>query len=313
MVKKIVIALGGNAILDKDPSEAAQREAIKYTSKTLVNLIKDGHKVVITHGNGPQVGNLLLQQAAANSASNPALSLHTCVAMTQGSIGYWLQNTLSNELRNNDINKTVVSLVTQVVVDAEDPGFKNPTKPIGPFYTEEEAKSKASQSGEVFVEDSGRGFRRVVPSPKPIDIVEKDAIAEMVSKDFIVVAGGGGGIPVVRNEDGTYAGIECVIDKDFASAKISEIIEADLFVILTGVSHVAINYNKPGQRNLTNINLNELIRLKEQGHFAPGSMLPKVEAAIKFIEANPSKKAIITSLDNLPNILGDNPGTVIVG
>jgi carbamate kinase len=313
MVQKIVIALGGNAILDKDPSEAAQKEAIKYTSKSLVKLIEDGHKVVITHGNGPQVGNLLLQQIESNSDSNPALSLHTCVGMTQGSIGYWLQNTLANELKKQEIDKTVVSLVTQVVVDSEDPGFKNPTKPIGPFYTEEGARNRTNQNGEVFVEDSGRGWRRVVPSPKPIDIVEKSAIAEMVSRDFVVIAGGGGGIPVVRNADGTYTGIECVIDKDFASAKISEIIEADLFVILTGVSHVAINYNKPGQRNLTKINLNELKRLKEQGHFAPGSMLPKVEAAIKFIEANPSKKAIITSLDNLPNILSDNPGTVIVG
>lgn len=313
MKQKIVIALGGNAILDKDPSEAAQKAALNETSKFLVNLIRDGQKLVVTHGNGPQVGNLLLQQAAGHSESNPAMPIDTCVGMTQGSIGYWFQNALSNELKRNGIEKTVVSLVTQVVVDPNDPGFQNPTKPIGPFYSKEEAKAKSTEDGGTYIEDSGRGWRRVVPSPKPIDIVEKSAISEMVEKDIVVVAGGGGGIPVVMHEDGTYHGIECVIDKDFASERLSEIISADLFVILTGVSHVAINYNKPGQRNLKNINLNELKKLRDQGHFAPGSMLPKVEAAMKFIEGNPSKKAIITSLENLPNIMGDNPGTVIVG
>lgn len=313
MNKKIVIALGGNAILVDDPSEAAQKATLKETSKYLVNLVKEGHKLIITHGNGPQVGNLLLQQLAGESKNNPAMPLDTCVGMTQGSIGYWLQNALSNELLRNGINKTVVSLVTQVVVDPSDKGFENPSKPIGPFYTETEAKKSAEEDGRIYKEDSGRGWRRVVPSPMPMDIVEKDAISSMLSQDVIVIAGGGGGIPVVKEEDGTLKGIECVIDKDFASAKISEIVDADLFVILTGVSYVAINYNKPGQRNLKNINLNELKKLKEQGHFAPGSMLPKVEAAIKFIEANPRKKAIITSLENLPNIMGENPGTVIVG
>lgn len=313
MEQKIVIALGGNAILVNDPSEAAQKAALRETSKFIATLVKAGQKVVVTHGNGPQVGNLLLQQAAGHSQSNPAMPIDTCVGMTQGSIGYWLQNALSNELRKNGLEKTVVSLVTQVVVDPEDPGFQNPTKPIGPFYTEEEAREKTLTEGGKYVEDSGRGWRRVVPSPMPKDIVEKDAIVEMVDKDIIVVAGGGGGIPVIRKEDGTYEGIECVIDKDFASERISEIIAADMFVILTGVSHVAINYNKPGQRNLKNINLHELKKLRDEGHFAPGSMLPKVEAAIKFIEGNPTKKAIITSLENLPQILGDNPGTVIVG
>lgn len=312
-MKKIVVALGGNAILVEDPSESAQKLKLKDTSKFLVNLIKEGHKIIITHGNGPQVENLLLQQSSGEIVNNPMLGIDTCVGMTQGSIGYWLENALLNELSKNGISKKVVSFVTQVIVDPSDEAFTNPTKPIGPFYTELEAKEKTTKEGGIYKEYSGRGWRKVVPSPMPIYIMEKHVISSMLSQNIVVIAGFGGAIPIIKNYDNTCTGVECVIDKDFASAKISEIVDADLFVILTGVSYVAINYNKPGQRNLKYINLNELKKLKDQGHFAPGSMLPKIEAAIKFIEGNLNKKVIITSLENLPNIMGENPGTVIVG
>lgn len=312
-MKKIVVALGGNAILVDDSSESTQKLKLKETSKFLVNLIKEGHKIIITHENGPQVENLLLQQSAGETANNPMMGLDTCVGMSQGSIGYWLQNALSNELSKNEISKKVVSFVTQVIVDPSDEAFTNPTKPIGPFYTELEAKEKTTKEGGIYKEDSGRGWRKVVPSPMPIDIMEKHVISSMLSQNIVVIVGFSGAIPIIKNYDNTYTGVECVIDKDLASAKISEIVDADLFVILTGVSYVAINYNKPGQRNLKYINLNELKKLKDQGHFAPGSMIPKIEATIKFIEGNLNKKVIITSLENLPNIMGENPGTVIVG
>lgn len=313
MTKRIVVALGGNAILVDDPSEKAQKATLKTTSAYLAHLLKEGHELVITHGNGPQVGNLLLQQEAADSLLNPAMSIDTCVGMTQGSIGYWLQNALTNELTKINLEKNVVSLVTQVVVDEKDPAFLNPSKPIGPFLTKEESEKRAELKGEVYMEDAGRGYRRVVPSPKPADIIEKNVIAKMLESDVVVIAGGGGGVPVIKNEDGTYEGVEGVIDKDHASQKLAELVNADIFIILTGVTHVAINYNKPGQRSLKQINLNELKNLRAQGHFAPGSMLPKVDAAIAFVEKNPSKKAVITSLENLPNVFGDNAGTVIVG
>ena len=296
-----------------DPSEQAQKKALESTSTYLVNLLKAGHELVITHGNGPQVGNLLLQQEAADSAENPAMSIDTCVGMTQGSIGYWMQNAMTNELKEQKLDRNIVSLVTQVLVDSKDDAFSNPSKPIGPFLSREESLERSVKRNEEYIEDAGRGYRRVVPSPKPVDILEKDVIRKLLEQEVVVIASGGGGVPVIQNELGAYTGIEGVIDKDHASQKLAELIDADLFIILTGVTHVAINFNKPGQRNLKEITLNELKNLRAQGHFAPGSMLPKVDAAIAFVEANPEKKAIITSLENLPNIFGDAPGTVIVG
>lgn len=309
MEKKIVVALGGNAILSDDASAQAQQQALIQTSKYLVALVKQGFKLIISHGNGPQVGNLLLQQQAADSPSNPALPLDTCVAMTQGSIGYWLSNAMANELRDADIQKNVAALLTQVVVDENDPAFKNPTKPIGPFLTEEQAKEEEAKTGSVFKEDAGRGWRKVVASPKPIDICEAESINTLVNNDVITISCGGGGIPVVGKD---LKGVEAVIDKDFASEKLAHLVEADMFVILTGVDNVYINYGKENEEKLTNVTVADLEKYKAEGHFAPGSMLPKIEAAIQFAKNNPGKQAVITSLECLGEFNGSNSvGTIV--
>ncbi|EMW6090743.1 carbamate kinase [Enterococcus faecalis] len=308
MGKKMVVALGGNAILSNDASAHAQQQALVQTSAYLVHLIKQGHRLIVSHGNGPQVGNLLLQQQAADSEKNPAMPLDTCVAMTQGSIGYWLSNALNQELNKAGIKKQVATVLTQVVVDPADEAFKNPTKPIGPFLTEAEAK-EAMQAGAIFREDAGRGWRKVVPSPKPIDIHEAETINTLIKNDIITISCGGGGIPVVGQE---LKGVEAVIDKDFASEKLAELVDADALVILTGVDYVCINYGKPDEKQLTNVTVAELEEYKQAGHFAPGSMLPKIEAAIQFVESQPNKQAIITSLENLGSMSGDEiVGTVV--
>lgn len=310
MTKRIVVALGGNAILTDDPSAKGQIEALRYTSKRLIELIKQGHQLIISHGNGPQVGNLLLQQAAADSDKNPAMPLDTCVAMTQGSIGYWLQNMLNEALAEAGINKQVASVVTQVVVDENDSAFTNPTKPVGPFLSEAEAQSVAAETGEKFIEDAGRGYRKVVPSPKPISIVEYPVIKAMIEQDFVTISAGGGGIPVKQAEFG-YEGVEAVIDKDFASAKLAELVEADYLVILTGVDNVYVNFNQPNQEKLENVTVAQLNNWIAEDQFAPGSMLPKVEAAIAFVENNPKGKAIITSLENIAAVMGEGSATVV--
>ncbi len=308
MEKKIVVALGGNAILSDDASAKSQQDALIETAKHLVQLVKGGNKLIISHGNGPQVGNLLLQQQAADSEKNPAMPLDTCVAMTQGSIGYWLANAMANELKANAIDKEVITVLTQVVVDENDEAFKNPTKPIGPFLTEAEANAEAEKSGATFKEDAGRGWRKVVASPKPIDIHEAKSINKLVDSDIITISCGGGGIPVVGAD---LRGVEAVIDKDFASEKLAELVDADTFVILTGVDNVYINYGKENQQKLSEVSVNELEQYKAAGHFAPGSMLPKIEAAIQFIKNNPGKEAIITSLESLGKINDGETGTVI--
>ena len=310
MTKRIVVALGGNAILTDDPSAKGQIEALRYTSKRLIELIKQGHQLIISHGNGPQVGNLLLQQAAADSDKNPAMPLDTCVAMTQGSIGYWLQNMLNEALAEAGIDKQVASVVTQVVVDENDSAFTNPTKPVGPFLSEAEAQSVAAETGEKFIEDAGRGYRKVVPSPKPISIVEYPVIKAMIEQDFVTISAGGGGIPVKQAEFG-YEGVEAVIDKDFASAKLAELVEADYLVILTGVDNVYVNFNQPNQEKLENVTVAQLNNWIAEEQFAPGSMLPKVEAAIAFVENNPKGKAIITSLENIEAVMGQGTATVV--
>lgn len=309
--RKIVVALGGNAILSSDPSASAQKKALVDTAKHLVKLIKNGDDLIITHGNGPQVGNLLLQNLAADSDKNPAFPLDSLVAMTEGSIGFWLQNALENELTKEGIDKEVTSVVTQVIVDKSDPAFENLTKPIGPFYTEEEAKAEAEKTGATFKEDAGRGWRKVVASPKPVGIKEIATIRTLLNAGEVVVAAGGGGIPVVREEDGTLTGVEAVIDKDFASQTLAELVDADLFIVLTGVDYVYINYNKPDQKKLEHVTVAELVEYIQQNQFAPGSMLPKVQAAMAFVNHKPGSKAVITSLENLAALLESNSGTII--
>ncbi|HGF7173229.1 carbamate kinase [Enterococcus hirae] len=310
--RKVVVALGGNAILSTDASAKAQQEALMETAKYLVKFIEQGDELIISHGNGPQVGNLLIQQQAADSEKTPAMPLDTCVAMTEGSIGYWLQNAMGEVLKEKGIDKDVVSLVTQVIVDENDPSFKNPSKPVGPFYTEEEANEQMKADSTVtFKEDAGRGWRKVVASPKPISIKEARVIETLVEQGVITVSVGGGGIPVVETATG-LEGREAVIDKDFASEKLAEIIDADLLIVLTGVDNVYVNYQKPDQKKLETVSVSEMKQYIDENQFAQGSMLPKVEAAIAFVEAKPKAKAIITSLENIENLLASEEGTIIV-
>ncbi|MFU2205451.1 carbamate kinase [Streptococcus pluranimalium] len=310
--RKIVVALGGNAILSSDPSAQAQQKALEDTAKHLVKLIKNGDELIITHGNGPQVGNLLLQNIAADSDKNPAFPLDSLVAMTEGSIGFWLQNALQNALLDEGIEKEVASVITQVIVDKNDPAFDNLSKPIGPFYTEEEARAEEERTGSTFKEDAGRGWRKVVASPKPVKIKEIDTVRTLLNKGSVVVAAGGGGIPVIQEDNGHLTGVEAVIDKDFASQTLAESVDADLFIVLTGVDYVFVNFNKPNQTKLERVSVAELEDYIKEEQFAPGSMLPKVEAAMAFVNNKPSSKAVITSLENLGELIASESGTIIV-
>lgn len=309
--EKIVVALGGNAILSDDATASAQQASLKKTAEQLVTFIKNDVDLIISHGNGPQVGNLVLQQAVADSATTPAMPLDTCVAMTQGSIGYWLQTALNNALQRLNIDKNVVTLITQIVVEPNDPSFKKPTKPIGPFYSESEAKELMIRSKDTFVEDAGRGWRKVVPSPKPLAIKEAPIINQLVTQGTIVIAAGGGGIPVTQTPAGIQ-GCEAVIDKDFASEKLAELVEADTIIFLTGVNYVSLNFNTPDEKKLERVTLSEMKHYLANNQFAPGSMKPKVEAAIDFIEARPKGKAIISSLTNLKNVIEADSGTILL-
>lgn len=312
MSKKIVVALGGNAILTDVPTAKAQKEAVRQTAEYLVSFVQDGHDLIVTHGNGPQVGNLLLQNAAADSEKNPAFELDSLVAMTQGSIGYWLQNAMRQALADEGIEKQVVSLVTQVQVDPKDSAFENPTKPIGPFLSEEDAKTEMDQGNGTFVEDAGRGWRKVVASPKPQNIVEHPVVESLINSGFVTISAGGGGIPVVSEGKG-YKGIEAVIDKDFAASKLAELVDADYLIILTGVNNVFVNWGKPDQTKLEDVTVAELKKYISEDQFAPGSMLPKVEAAIEFVENSKNGKAIITSLENANKLFsGEGDVTTVV-
>lgn len=302
MGKKIVIALGGNA-LGNNCKE--QIEAVRHTSKPIVDLIDAGNEVVIAHGNGPQVGMINL---AMESKDVP---LPECGAMSQGYIGYHLQNAIREELKNRNIDKDVVSIVTQSLVDKEDEAFKNPTKPIGSFYSKEEAEELESKKGYTMVEDSGRGYRRVVPSPLPISIVEENIIKSLIKEEHVVITVGGGGIPVIE-DNGTLVGIPAVIDKDFASEKLAESVDADYLIILTAVDKVAINYGKPDEKWLDELSIEETERYIEEGHFAPGSMLPKVEAALKFAKSKKGRRALITSLEKAKDGIEGKTGTLIL-
>ncbi|KYO66823.1 carbamate kinase [Thermovenabulum gondwanense] len=310
--KRVVIALGGNAILQPGQKGTfeSQLENIKITAKQLVSLVERGYQLLITHGNGPQVGQVYLQQKAAEKEGIPSMPLHACGAFTQGLLGYMIQQCLFNEMKKAGLKNNVATVVTQVLVSKDDPAFKNPTKPIGPFYSEDHAKKAMEEFGEVWKEDSGRGWRRVVPSPEPQTIIEIDAIKELLSKGTIVIASGGGGIPVFLDENGELKGIDAVIDKDLAAEKMAEEIDADIFVILTDVPYVAINYKKPDQKNLMNIKLEEMKKFYDEGHFKEGSMGPKVKAVLKFVE-NKKRTAVITSLDNALQAAEGIFGTVV--
>ena len=308
MSKKIVLALGGNALGD---DLAGQMAAVQSTSSAIVDLIEQGHQVVVTHGNGPQVGmiNVAFEAASKTSAHSPVLPMSVCVALSQGYIGYDLQNALREELLNRGINKPVTTLITQVVVDAKDPAFADPIKPIGSFFTKAEADEMIAK-GVQMKEDAGRGYRRVVASPKPIDIVEKETVRALMDAGQIVITAGGGGIPVT-SQGNHLKGASAVIDKDWASAKLAELIDADMLIILTAVEKVAINFGKPDEQWLAKLSVGDAQRYIGEGHFAKGSMLPKVEAALAFAVSRPGRQSLITMLTKAKEGIEGKTGTVI--
>ena len=311
MAEKIVVALGGNALQSgkSEPTAEARIKVVRKTCGRIADISDMGYEVAVVHGNGPQVGRILLASETAKDVT-PAMPFDVCGAMSQGYIGYHLQQALKYALNKRNKNIPVVTLATQMIVEPDDPGFKNPTKPIGPFYTEEEAKALQEEKGYTMKEDAGRGWRRVVASPIPRKIVEIDAVKKLWDSTIVITCGGGG-IPVIENADGSLEGTAAVIDKDFAAELLAEQVDADVLMILTEVEKVAINFNKPNQENLSNMNLADAARYCAEGQFAPGSMLPKVQAAMKFVRAYPSKKAIITSLDKAIDALNGKTGTVI--
>ncbi|HHY36062.1 MAG TPA: carbamate kinase [Firmicutes bacterium] len=311
MKKVAVIAIGGNAILQEGQRGTVEEQIanVRQSCDPILDLVAEGYKVVLTHGNGPQVGNNLLRVECARDTVAP-IPLDVCGAETQGSLGYIIQQSLYNRMREWGIVKNIATVVTQVVVDKRDPAFNNPTKPIGPFYTREKAEEMAREKGAVFVEDSGRGYRRVVPSPQPLEIVEKEAIKKLIEEDFLVIAVGGGGIPVIREGD-SLKGVEAVIDKDLASALVALEIEADYLMVLTGVPQVAINFGQENQRFLARMTAVEAQEHLAAGQFPAGSMGPKIEAALRFVEKGKGE-AIITSIDKLKEALRGETGTRIV-
>ena len=307
-MSKIVIALGGNA-LGKTPFE--QLELLTKVSKIIVKLVSDGNEVVLTHGNGPQVGQIVLAMdyAANGDAKTPDMPFAECGSMSQGYIGYQMQQSIQNELKRVGLQKDCVSLITQVLVDENDNAFSNPTKPIGMFYTKEQALEIEKEKGYQFVEDSGRGFRRVVPSPIPKAIIEKNVISELLLKGNIVIAVGGGGIPVINTKKG-LKGIAAVIDKDWSAALLAKEIDADILLILTAVDKVCLNYNTDHVRELDSLTIDEAYKYIEENQFAKGSMLPKIEACIEFVKDN-NKMAIISSLEKASDAINNKNGTVI--
>ena len=311
MSERIVIALGGNALQsgDTEPTAEAQLEVVKKTCEQIAEISRRGYEMAVVHGNGPQVGRILLASETAKDTV-PPMPFDVCGAMSQGYIGYHIQQALKYALNARNRNYPVVSLTTQVIVDRRDPAFRNPTKPIGPFYTAEEAGKLEQEKGYVMREDAGRGWRRVVPSPLPQKIVEIGAV-RLLWHHAIVITCGGGGVPVVENLDGRLEGVAAVIDKDFAAELLAEQVDADALLILTEVEKVAIRFGKPDQEDLGHLNLAEAARYAEEGQFGVGSMLPKVEAAMKFVRNNPGRKAIITSLDKCLDALDGKTGTVI--
>ncbi len=308
--KKIVVALGGNALGDTPQEQLA---AVKKAADIIATLAADGNDIVVGHGNGPQVGmiKLAMDHASSNGPKTPVMPLAECGAMSQGYIGYHLQQALGQSLREKGIDAKAICVVTQVVVDSADPAFEKPSKPIGRFYTKEEADAIVAETGFTFVEDAGRGYRRVVPSPQPQEIVELDAVNLLSSHGSIAITVGGGGIPVVR-EDGKLKGIDAVIDKDKSCSRLAQDLKADVLMVLTAVDRVCIHFNTPDQKALERMTVAEARQYIGEKHFAPGSMLPKVEACIAFVEGNPAGEAIITSLDQAAGALRGETGTKIV-
>ena len=309
--KIAVVAIGGNSlIIDKNRKTISdQFDAVKQTMNHISGMIADGWDVVVTHGNGPQVGFILRRSELALHELH-SVPLDYCGADTQGAIGYMIQKALRNEFKQRGINKQAVTVVTQVEVGSDDPAFFNPSKPIGSFMDEKTASERMAE-GQEFVEDAGRGWRRVVPSPLPRDIVEVDAIKTLIEKGFIVIAVGGGGIPVVEKENGNLRGVEAVIDKDFASGLLANSIQADLLLISTAIEKVALNFNKPNEKWLDKITVSEAEAYITEGHFAPGSMLPKMQACVKFLKEG-GKEALITDPPNIQRALRGETGTWII-
>jgi carbamate kinase len=312
MAKVAVVAIGGNSLIkDKDHQTVPdQFETTRETCVHIADMIEQGWDVVITHGNGPQVGFILLRSELASNVLH-TVPLDSCGADTQGAIGYMIQQCLYNEFDKRGMKKQAATVVTQVVVGKDDPAFQNPSKPIGPFYEEEEAKKLGGERGWVVKDDAGRGWRRVVPSPIPLEIVERDAIKALLDTGFVVIGVGGGGIPVIREEDASLTGVEAVIDKDYASGLLAASIQADLFLISTAVDQVALNYGQPEQRWLDEMTLAEAKQYLAEGHFVPGSMGPKIRASIKFLKQG-GREALITSPENIERALAGETGTRIV-
>jgi carbamate kinase len=308
--KTIVIALGGNAILQPGQKGTAEEQLgnVESTADQIAELISRGYRVVVTHGNGPQVGAILIQQEAGHEQV-PPMPLDVCGAQSQGQIGYMLQQSLGKMLAQRSIERPVVTVVTQMVVSPRDPAFENPTKPVGPFYTEDYARQRMQSANETWIEDAGRGWRKVVPSPDPIRIVERDAIISLVRSGAIVIANGGGGIPVIER-NGYYEGVEAVIDKDLGSECLGRDVNADILMILTDVGQVALNYRRPDQRDLATVTLAEITQYQQEGHFKAGSMGPKVEACRRFVD-RAGEAAVIASLEHAVDAVEGRSGTRI--
>jgi len=313
-MERVVIALGGNALQDVDlpPTAEAQLHVIRETSKYLVDIMERGYAVTLTHGNGPQIGRIVMQNEAAQEIT-PSLPFDVCGAMSQGMIGYLLQLAVGDELWLRKMAPRVVTIVTQVVVDQKDPAFAHPTKPIGAFHTQAHAEKLHREHGYTMVEDAGRGWRRVVPSPRPVKIIEIDIIKDLLSLGLIVITVGGGGIPVIEEADGTLSGIAAVSDKDLAAEELAQQIGADTLLILTSVPGVALDYHTPRQRFVSRMTAQEAQRYAAEGQFAPGSMQPKIEAAIHFVESKPGRKTVIAQLSDAVAALEGKAGTWITG
>ena len=309
---KILVSLGGNAILQRGQKGTIEEQAanVQNTAKHLARLLRRGEKIMITHGNGPQVGNILLQNEIAKDTL-PAMPLDVCGAESQGMIGYLLQRAMQSELETGGPNLPVTTILSQTLVDPKDPAFKNPTKPVGPFYNATESAELERLKGWHMISDSGRGFRRVVPSPSPIDILEKDTIVRLYEAGAVVISAGGGGVPVIRDKNGKLRGVEAVLDKDRTAALLARIIRAETLLILTDVDKVAVNYGKPSQKALDRMTVQDCRKYLAEGQFPPGSMGPKIESAISFLSDSGGRRAVIASLENAESALEGTAGTTI--
>ena len=311
MKKRIVLALGGNALQKNGEATAEAQKKVAISVGEKIAELSNNYEIIIAHGNGPQIGNILIHEEQASTDQAPAMPLETAVAMSQGQIGYWITQAINNAFAKEGKNKKVATIVSQVVVDKKDPAFKNPSKPIGQFYSENEAKKLAQKNGWTVKEDAGRGWRRVVASPKPIDIVEKKSIQELVEEGVIVIAVGGGGIPVTRSKlTKRLKGVDAVIDKDYAAEKLAELVKADIFVSVTAVPNAYLNFGTKEQKAIKKTTPKEINHLKKYGYFKAGSMLPKIEAAAKFAE-KPDRVGIITDINHLKEALKGEAGTIV--